>query len=349
MAGTDPLNAGLQQLVDEGTLSPQQAGRTAQVLAAALHSSSAGGHPTGQPDHPHRANVLVEVAAYVGGALMLGGAGIIVGNLWRDIPRGGRIGLTVTVTVFLAVAGLILGLHQGSLKRTDNPSRRRLSSALGALATGSAAAVGGLVVDGRAEPLSIGVAALLVSVPLYVVLRGAPLLFASWLAGMVALWAVCDLIINGTDANAARSDDVLLLVWSLALIGYGTLWLALALLDVVTENEASAFLAAAAGLLGSEVLATQSDYAWVGLVLSVAVGAGIVVAYSRIRHWSLLLAGVLLALIVPATALATIFDNYLAPALALLIIGIALLAIGGSVLIRRSSQHHGAGSPAPAR
>jgi hypothetical protein len=139
---TDQINA-LDQLVQGGTLTNDQG---LAVRAALWHDEPAGLRP-GNP-----AAVLIEVAGYVGGALMVGGAGLLV-TLQRS--QLGRQGVTTTLagyTLALLIAAVLVagGPHRiAGLRDGRSPVRRRLVGVLLAFSSGPAALATAIAVDHR--------------------------------------------------------------------------------------------------------------------------------------------------------------------------------------------------------
>src|SRR5690242_30081 len=93
---TDQSDA-LDQLVRMGTLTDDQG----LAVRSALWRPASGGLRPGNP-----ATVLIEVAGYVGGALMVGGAGLLVTLQWNQLGRQGVTTILGGYTLALLVAAV---------------------------------------------------------------------------------------------------------------------------------------------------------------------------------------------------------------------------------------------------
>lgn len=330
----DALAAGLRTLTDEGTLSPDQATRVAAVLRAA----GARAPPKGQA-REGVSPALVEIAAYAGGALLLGGATTIVWYLWGQFTRPGRIGLSLLVAVALIVAAVVVGVERR--RPTGSPVRARLASTLAALGTGAAVLAGDAIIHDTQRLLVIGITGLLVATPLFALLRGTPLLFAVWLAGLLTVYGVAEQLTSAGRGLWWAGDATDLWAWGVMPACYGGVWLALGVVPrlpaaFARHQNAAGLLGGLAGLFGSEYAAVENGA--VGLVLGVLVVVACFAGFAWQRHWGFATAGVLCALIVPTTALEELFHDPLAAAAGLLIVGAVLLGAGLVAVLRR--RHH---------
>jgi hypothetical protein len=346
-AEANRLEAALQGLVDDGTLSAHQAHRVERVLSgepavgqpptglgspamtgasdpSAAAAPGVPGRTSGSDRSPGHRTLLLEIGGYVGGALLLSGASLVLANYWTDMSRLGRLLVALSACAGLLAIALLTGLRHGSPVAWS--SRRRLAATLAALAStaagGAAAVLRELLLGDRGDSwywLLIGAGILAVAAPLYLVFRGAPLLFMVWAAGMsmsLELWIVWD------DPDAS---------WKLSLVtaGYGVAWLVVAILCPVRERGAAAVLGGLTGLSPAlELAADDAVRAGLGVAIGVVLTAGSFVGFARWRRWPFLVPGVLVALSVPAVAFATWFDSVLASGIALVAVGAALLAAG---------------------
>src|SRR5215471_15260710 len=104
------------------------------AVRAALGRSEPVGNRAGNP-----AAVLIEVAGYVGGALMVGGAGLLVTLRWDQLGRSGVTAILAGYTVALLVAAVLVagGPHRiVGLRDGRSPVRRRLVGVLLAFSSG---------------------------------------------------------------------------------------------------------------------------------------------------------------------------------------------------------------------
>ncbi|MGH3717089.1 MAG: DUF2157 domain-containing protein [Micromonosporaceae bacterium] len=324
---TDHVSETLRTLVADGTLSPDQASRVEQWLRHAESAESRG-----------RSTTLMEAGGYVGGALVCGGAGLIVSYFWDDLAYPTRFVVAVVAALVLVAGALVAGLSRGGV--TDSPVRARLASTLGAFAAlvagGAAELLRELLFDRYSDDWFFGFHGLgvaLVAVPLYAVFRRVPLLLMTWYAG-------ASLIVELGQQLDPRSG---LWSWGWLMAAYGAVWLGLAIAGVVREDAAAGFLGAMAGLVGAEYLATYSrSLAPVGLAIGTLFVVGCFVCFARQRRWPLLVAAVLIALIVPTSAVVVIFDSSLAGGVTLIVVGVLMLAAGLALVRRRKPDAAGA-------
>lgn len=312
MPDTEAVHAVLERLVADGTLTAAQATRVAEELHAEDRE---------KPDTAAEPTRLGELAAYVGGALLLGAAALLGWSTWEDMSRQTQTVLAVVVSVGLLAAGLAIG-------RDENATRRRLAGTLAGLGALAAGAAAGLIVESDRAPLVVGLVILGVALPMYLRLRGVALVLTSWLGGLIAL-------INLLDKFGIEERGPL--VWSLGLAAYGACWVALALTKALPETGAAAGFGGLTAMVGAEVAAASETMSWLGLLLGSALIAATLLAYSVRRQPDLLLVGVVTTLVVPPTALAQIFDHWLAAVGALLVLGSVSLFFGVTHLGKRKA------------
>ncbi|SHN45614.1 hypothetical protein [Cryptosporangium aurantiacum] len=333
--GSNPaLRTALTDLVRDGVLSPGQADAVAHRLSplwatpTALTAATLAAHSHGENRTRTR---IVEIAGYVGGAMVLGGAATIVVPTWGSFPPVARFLLAMVATIVLAagaVAARFARLGDDTLA-----VRMRLASVLGALASGAVATAAAVPASDSAEVLAGTVAALLLAVPGYALFRGAPLLFTGWLAGALLIGDLLD---------RAGIDDIL--PWGIAYAVFGAFWMLLAIplrVSPIREPGVAALLGGLTGLGAAEAITTDSLpddgplLAIVGLIVGVAFAAGCFGLYLATRRWPALVPAVLIALVVPATALAQILGSLLAAGFAVAVVGLLLLVAGGIALMSR--------------
>ncbi|WP_035858382.1 hypothetical protein [Cryptosporangium arvum] len=310
----------LAGLVSDGVLSSGQADQVNRRLAAATVAS-----PPIPGEHRMRTRV-VEVAGYLGGAMVLGGAASIVVPTWDSFPSAARFALAVVATVLLA--GGALAARFARLGDDTLGARMRLASALGALASGAAATAAAVPASNSWELLAASVAALVVALPGYALVRGAPLLGTAWLASALLVADILD---------RAGVQDIL--PWGIAYALVGAIWMLLALPvrgNPVREPGLAVLLGGLTGFGAAEAVTTDGKaFALVGLVIGLAFAAGCFALYLATRRWPALVPAVLIALVVPATALAQILDSFLAAGFAVALVGVALLIAGAVALLHR--------------
>ncbi|TQS39739.1 DUF2157 domain-containing protein [Cryptosporangium phraense] len=305
----------LAELVSEQVLTPEQADTVSTRLVALW--------TPGAPST--RRSRLVEVAGYLGGAMVLGGAAAIVVPTWDSFPAAARFGLAVVVTMLL-LGGLVAARFA---QFGDVEARHRLASALGVLAAGAAAIAAAVPATDPYEVLVGSIAALVVAVPSYGLVRGAPLLAGAWLASSVLVGDVLD-----------RGQVEGTLPWGLAFAVVGALWLLLAAPvpgNPVREPGLAAALGGCTGFGAAEALITEDAalLTVIGLIVGAGFAAATFVLYVVTRKYPALIPVVLIALVVPASALAGLFDSVLVAGFAVVVIGALLLVAGGIALTTR--------------
>lgn len=125
----------LEEWVEAGLISAEQ--------ATGIRAHEEARHPRRrltvvEPTHaPAGTSLVVEALGYLGGVIMLTGAGILVGLYWQDIATAGRLVLTGGTAVALVGAGLAVPDRYGEAAGR----LRSLLWALGVAATGAFMAV----------------------------------------------------------------------------------------------------------------------------------------------------------------------------------------------------------------
>ena len=276
-----------------------------------------------------RVSPAIEALAYVGGVLLVVGAGMLVGQFWDRIGVGGHLGVMAGAFVVAGIVGVVVG--------ESDATAWRLRGFLGALSAGAAGAFAGLVVydviDTSGEPVAVATATTVAVVALgYWQLRNRPLQHAlafvgtavaigvgiAWAGtGNVAAWIGCSLWMLGAGWAA--------LAWRRwvppAVVGFGLG----AALTLVASGIVGARFESAAPLLG---LATAA--AWV--VVGIAAGEALALA-----------PGVIGTFVFLPWTLGQFFGESLgAPAVAMLS-GALLLAVVAVLLRRRRRSAPGTG------
>ena len=171
---TLPLKHALDSLVDRGTITPEQrAAILAEVAegapspAHALLPAAAGSMPEQARYRRPLSEILIEVGLYVGGALVIAAAFVLVAQNWQGMSLGMQITVLAVTAVVAAGSGVAVG-HGAS----PGSARCRLAGVLFAGAAASAAGTTALllgdsndftVVSAFAVALAVMVAAHLVA------------------------------------------------------------------------------------------------------------------------------------------------------------------------------------------
>jgi hypothetical protein len=264
-----------------------------------------------------------EVAGYVGATLALVAAGILLGDVWADVPTLGRSVLLAVVTGVLLLGGV-------ALRRSDVPAAGRLTGVLWAGAVAGAgwtvgvAADGSLADPGEATALAASITAAVLGLVLHRLRPSSLQLIAVSLA------------VGATAVSALAIADVTTpLVAALVLWGLGLAWVVLGLAGWLRPETTAVVL----GLLGMGVgcqVGAFDEQAGIALLLALASIAGLVVGGIRAR--STLLAAFAMAglvVFVPQAVAHFLGDSVGAPLL-LLVVGLLLVAVAvGTAVLRR--------------
>jgi hypothetical protein len=307
------VRAAVDNLVERGILSPEQADPVVYAVSAALASDGS------QPDERDRRGRFAEVGGYVGGAVTAAATLLLLREAWTDLSRPARTILLVGLMVLIAGAGVAIGgggpARLRTLGREEHSARRRLVGTLFGLAAVAAAAAAGTATE-RHGSIQASVAGLVVAATGY--------LLVPTLVGQLACWAgamgvVLSLIDEATEGVQA-------VVSGLAVIALGIVWAALARLDVLFEPYAGLGIGAATTLLGAQLVLTEGDYGMLSYALTAAVAVACFVGFVKVRNWLVLATGILAVVLVVPEALNDLTGGSLGGASALLVTGVALLA-----------------------
>ena len=291
----DELSAVLQRLADDGVLDAAQVARVEAEIRPMLDE-----------DDGER---LVDVLAYLGGALVLAAVGVIAAMSWDWLGPSGQVLLCVGGAAALLVAAVLLESRRGG----------RLASVLAALASGAAGLAASVAAswirDDTIDNTNVLFAALgvaIVSLPSYLRWRGWALVAATYSAGLLVVLYLLDVIA----LDDVWGPLVLLTVYGFVVIGVG--WL-------IPERHVAVTLGYAAVALGACIGAVSDDSAWVSLILAVIVIAATFGLYAQTRFGGYATLGALTALVVPALAMATLTESALLVAGSLCLIGLILI------------------------
>lgn len=279
---------------------------------------------------PVRRNLpqLVEVVAYLGGALVLAAGGLFLLQQWDDLGFGARVALLAVVTVVLAVSGSVSAKVPAggpSLDDESQDSRRRLA---GALLTGSALAAAflvGHVVDEVMDtthqeiywPAVVGAAAGVLAAALgYRIVRTA--------VGVVALMGgiltVAGNLLSGIDTAGTEGDTAGAVFFLI-----GVVWLALTELRLFREVTIARTLGVGVALVGAQIPAIDGTHAWLGYALTVLVAVVGIAIYLKMVAWPYLAGAVIAVTLVVPEAVSDWTDGSLGAVGGVLVAGVTLL------------------------
>lgn len=314
-------------LVSAGLVDPARSRDAEMVTARALAEAQlpAAAHVgAGTPRATTRSR-LVEIAAYVGGALVVASVGLFLAQEWGDLSEAVQVATLGVIALLLGVAGGAaswVGGGYAELRAGRDEVRRRLTSALlvGASLAG-AFTVSRLVSTGvddyaSSMPVLAGSLAMLV-------LAALAYTYVSSALGVLAMGAAAWMAIVSSwfwlDGSGWQS-----LVPALTMLAFAAAWLVLTETHRFRERTVARTVGMAAALFGAQV-ALAGDHADVAYAFTFAVAAAGFAMYLRTASWPYLAAGVLGITIVVPEAVIDWTGGALGPAGAVLVAGLTLL------------------------
>jgi hypothetical protein len=335
----EPVLAGsLQRLIDQGTLTREQADAVRTTFHANLESQ-ANSHPTGPSQTGGRdeasnswTSILAEVGGYVGVAFVVAAAAALIGPNWDNFSQGGRVAILAVPGALLLLAAASVAMtfpaglrwafsaarrsvqgHSAEIDQAVSPALRRLIGALvlaGGALLGSAAAV---IADSSSD-VWIPEVVLVVWGLGYLLFRGVPL----HLGTAVALtWTVLTVFDQDSDRGFAAGG--------LVLVFAAAAWALLAIYRLIEEQALAIAVAGVMAFTGGEIVATSSHEGVGYLLLGLLTVAGLV-GYIRTRELSALGVGAAtLAVLVPQ-AVIDYTEGSLGVAGGLLVSGLSVVA-----------------------
>jgi hypothetical protein len=323
-ATTQRQDVAVRGLVATGVLTASQA---EAVLAALRDTEASADGPRGW---------WVEVLGYVGGGLLLAGAGTLVGLSWEDLSRVGKVVLLGAVTfVLLCAAAVVGGGRTSGRLRADALAavRRRVVGVLCGLAAAAAALAVGVAVDNDPK-VAAPVAGILVAAVGYAWVRTA---FGLLVAAGFSVYLAATVLdgLSGTTWAVASA---------VTFVALGAGWVGLALSGLVVPRALGLACGAVIALVGGQ-LPVGSDIAGWGYAVTLAVAVGCLVLYRRERRFVLLAAGVIGVTIAVPEAVWDVTDGAGGAAAVLLVAGATLLATSGVGLRARWRDRQAASTP----
>lgn len=269
---------------------------------------------------------LVEVVAYLGGALVIAAGGLFIAEAWGDLGFAARVTMLGVVAAVLALAGGVAA-HVPSggptLREDPNDSRRRLA---GTLLTGAALAVAclvGIVVDEILDAVTgdidwpafagAGIGVLVAAVGY----RMAPT--AVGLLGLMggAVTAVMS-VIGVVEGNEGDVTGVALFLISAA-------WLGLSEAGWFREITVARSLGVSVALVGAQVPVMEGSHTWFGYLLTVVVVVVGLAIYLGKVAWPYLAAAVIAVTLVVPEAVSDWTDGSFGAIGGVLVTGVTLL------------------------
>lgn len=311
-------------LLDAGLVREERAREVEDVVGRVL------GGPGPEVDRSGARSRMAEIAGYVGGALVVAAASLVLSTTWGDLSTTARVVTLLVLALVLATAGVVTGRASGGfreLRHGGDDVRRRLVSALFTGAAAAAAMGVATFVDEVNEgwvewpSLAAGATLLLVAAASY---RPAP----SALGQLAAVAGALIVIVSAVDRIPWPSGGSLAM--ALGLLAVGASWAVLTEAGILEEPIAGRFLAVALLLSGAQFMVV--DHPKAGYALTFAVALGGFWLYLRTVSWPYLVAGVLGVTIVVTEAVMDWTDGSLGVAGGVLVAGLTLLAASAAGL-----------------
>lgn len=315
------LAATLRTAVARGTITQEQARQIAAI-------------ETGPPAGWVRP-LVAEALGYVGGALALLAAVILVQQFWADLPAWGRVTVMAATAVGLLLAGVLVRSQDGPLDRLR-----------GFLWLLSAVAVGGTVAVTLLEYTGLRDAELMLVTGVTAAAYGVVL----WWARTAALQQliVFAAVLTALTAGIAVADPPWVDATGLAVWLVGVLWAAAAWATWIRPRRTGVLVGAAAAVLGPMTVPDDS-YGWI-LVVGVATAA-VLIAVSVPAHETALLGLGIVGVVIHVPRIVFLyFGDTLGAPVSLLITGVVLVAVALTVARTRSrdgDDHEGTGGAGP--
>jgi hypothetical protein len=279
--------------------------------------------PASRPSAPQGARtMLVEIAGYVGSALVLASVGLLLGQLWDDFSETLQVAILAVIAVLLAGAGVavskVSGGHAELAAGRDEMRRRLTSTLLAAAALAAALAVAQqatFVVDDASSAMPSVLGGVTMTVLAAVGYR-----YAHSALGLVAIaGAVLQVVLTASEDGSALTVGV-------TLIAVAAAWLALTeLTGAFRERQVARSLGVTLALAGAQVVLVGGGHDNVAYALSAAVAAAGFVLYLRTAAWPYLVVGVVGVTLVVPEAVMGWTDDSLGPAGGVLVAGLTLL------------------------
>jgi hypothetical protein len=291
----------------------------AEVLGSAAAPSAAA------PPARHSLPQLVEVVAYLGGALVIAAGTLFLAQEWGDL------GFEIRVTM-LAVVGAVLAAAGGtaawvpagtSLGDEQHDSRRRLA---GTMLSGAALVVAFLVGHVADHVLDPGVVDIywpaVIGATAGVLVAAVGYRLAPTAVGLLAmLTGVVTAVSNVVGGADGYEGEVL----GIALFLVGAAWLGLTEMQWFRELTMARVLGVSTALIGAQAPVVTGNHSWVGYVLtSVVAVVGIGIYLGRVA-WPYLVGAVVAVTVVVPEAVWDWTDDSLGAIGAVLVTGVTLL------------------------
>jgi hypothetical protein len=313
-------------LVAAGLVERHRAVEAERVVHRSLESEDlqhADRTPAGRPAERQGARtMLVEIAGYVGSALVLASVGLFLAQYWDEFSASAQVAVLALLAVVLGGAGAAvsrIGGGYAEMAAGRDEIRRRLTSTLlvvGALA--AAVAVGrqaASVVDDAASnaPAFFGGVTMLA-------LAAAGYRYAHSALGLLAIGAATfQVVVTGVEGDSTIPAG-------LTLVAVAVVWMAaVELTPLVRERSVGRAVGSAFALFGAQMTMFEDGSEPLAYALTAAVAVAAFVLYLRTAGWPYLAAGVLGVTLVVPEAVMHWTEGSLGVAGGVLVAGLTLL------------------------
>ncbi len=308
-------------LIAAGIVDAARATEAEQVVDRTLHAGGAGPRPGAR-------GLLVEVAGYLGGALVVAALGLLLAQRWADLSDGVRLATLAGITVLLLGAGLVVA-HVGGgyaeLRSGVDAARERLTSALLTAAALAAAVTVGFAVDMAQSPQNYSSWPAFAGGLVMVVCAAAAYGYTPSVIGQAGLLGGSLVAItSGLSLTEDLGNGPL---WpGLAFLTLGLVWLGLAALGMLHERLVACTAGSALMLFGAQMPMFDGEHNNLAYALTAGVAVLGFVLYLRTAAVPFLVLGVAAVTLVVPEAIIDWTEGSLGAGGGVLVAGLTLLA-----------------------
>jgi hypothetical protein len=269
-------------LVEQGVLNDEQA---AAVLAAIAPASAA---------PPGKASWVPELAAYLGGGLMLGGLVWVLAQSWDRLSRGGQVGVLALISAALAVAGLVAAGGIVALRDAEQSPRTRVVTVLLVLAVIPVMPAVVIALDNVDHRVVYGaLAAMAAAVVAYLLMPNALSVVSMGGWSIAVASSLTELL--GESSAISRP--------AVTFVAVGSAWAIVSAYGLIKPRALGFGIGSGFALLGAQLQLSAAENDWLAYLATTLVAVGCLLAYLVVRHAVLIIAAVVgLTLAVPEAA-----------------------------------------------
>jgi hypothetical protein len=277
------------------------------------------------PETSQNRRVATEVAGYLGVALAMGGAGILMAKYWDELGVSGHILVPLVGAAVAYTCALLLG-------RSESGTARRLSQTLLAIGVLSAGITGAMVaqpiVQNVARPADEGAWTMLAGGLVAAVVGG-----ATWLSRKGSLTQVAFMggifvsvisVLNFPGVQDTAPDGV----FGIALIVIGVMWVAFGAAERIVPARTALVLGCVVTIQGLQMLMSggQGFNAWAGFV-GIGFGIAAIVASIYLKRAILLGFGAVAIIMFSMATVMEVFGGRSSAPILLLVMGVVFIAV----------------------